>query len=82
MVAVYRNGTPLDKSAAYTATVNGFLADGGDNFTVLRAGANRVGGPVYLDALIAYIESIPPWRNLIVTFWGKSSLSAGTNHPA
>lgn len=59
VVAVYRNGTPLDKTATYMATVNSFLADGGDNFTVLRAGANRVGGPVDLDALITYIQSIP-----------------------
>ena len=59
VVAVYRNGAPLDKTATYTATVNSFLADGGDNFTVLREGSNRVGGPVDLDALIAYIQSIP-----------------------
>ncbi len=59
VVAVYRNGMPLDKTATYTATVNSFLADGGDNFTVLREGSNRVGGPVDLDALIAHIQSIP-----------------------
>ena len=59
VIAVYRNGTPLDKTATYTATVNSFLADGGDNFMVLRAGANRVGGPVDLDALITHVQSIP-----------------------
>lgn len=59
VVAVYRNGTPLDRTATYTATVNSFLADGGDNFTVLREGSNRVGGPVDLDALIAHIKTIP-----------------------
>jgi 5'-nucleotidase len=56
--AVYRNGVLLDRAASYTVTVNSFLADGGDNFTVLRSGANRVGGPVDLDALIAHIRSL------------------------
>jgi 5'-nucleotidase len=39
--------------------VNSFLADGGDNFTVLRNGTSRVGGPVDLDALIDYIKAVP-----------------------
>lgn len=66
IVAVYRNGTPLDQTATYTATVNSFLADGGDNFTVLTSGANRVGGPVDLDALIAYVKTLPqPFTALI-----------------
>ncbi|MEW6036991.1 MAG: bifunctional metallophosphatase/5'-nucleotidase [Pseudomonadota bacterium] len=59
VVAVQRGGAPLDLNATYTVTVNSFLADGGDNFTVLRAGVNRVGGPVDLDALIAYIKAMP-----------------------
>jgi 5'-nucleotidase len=59
IVEVYRNGAPLDKSATYTVTVNSFLADGGDNFTVLKSGTNRVGGPVDLDALIAYLKGLP-----------------------
>lgn len=53
------NGQPIDRAATYTVTVNSFLADGGDAFTVLRQGTNRVGGPVDLDALIQYIESLP-----------------------
>jgi 5'-nucleotidase len=59
VVAVYKNGALIDKAATYSVTVNSFMADGGDNFTVLPAGTNRVGGPVDLDALIAYIKSIP-----------------------
>ena len=59
VVAVYRNGALLEPAAVYTVTVNSFLADGGDNFTLLRNGGNRIGGPVDLDALIAYLQSIP-----------------------
>lgn len=58
IVAVYRNGVLIDTGAVYSITVNSFLADGGDNFLVLREGVNRVGGAVDLDALIAYIQSL------------------------
>ena len=49
------NGTPVDPAGSYRITVNSFLADGGDRFTVLREGTDRVGGPVDVDALEAYI---------------------------
>ena len=52
-------GVALDLSAVYKVTVNSFIADGGDNFTVLTGGANRVIGPVDLDALIDYIKGQP-----------------------
>ena len=53
------NGVPLDPLAGYSVTVNSFMAGGGDNFSVLTQGTDRVIGPVDLDALIAYIESLP-----------------------
>jgi 5'-nucleotidase len=53
------DGTPLDPSATYTVTVNSFLAGGGDGFTVLNEGKNRVTGPVDIDALIGYIKQLP-----------------------
>lgn len=53
------NNAPIDRAATYSVTVNSFLADGGDAFTVLRQGANRVGGPVDLDALIQFVKSLP-----------------------
>jgi len=52
------NGLPLDATAAYSVTVNSFMAAGGDNFTVLPLGTDRVGGPVDLDALIDYLVGI------------------------
>jgi 5'-nucleotidase len=53
------NGSPLDLSAVYSVTVNSFIANGGDNFTVLKEGLNRVIGPLDLDALVEYLELQP-----------------------
>ena len=52
------DGTVLDMNAAYSVTVNSFLAGGGDNFTVLTQGTQRVVGPVDLDALVNYIGGL------------------------
>lgn len=45
-------------------TVNVFLADGGDGFATLKAGTDRLGGPVDVDAfedyLIAQGDLAPP----------------------
>jgi 5'-nucleotidase len=49
------DGAPLDPQRNYRVTVNAFLAGGGDGFTILRAGTNRVSGPVDLDALVAFL---------------------------
>jgi 5'-nucleotidase len=48
---------PNDASVTYTVTVNSFLAGGGDGFTVLRDGTNRVVGPTDLDGLVEYLEA-------------------------
>ncbi len=53
------NGQPIDRAAKYSVTVNSFLADGGDGFTVLQQGTERQGGPVDLDALVDYIAKLP-----------------------
>lgn len=54
------DGTPVDPAASYRVTVNAFLADGGDGFTVLRDGTDRVGGGVDLDAFNAYLTANAP----------------------
>lgn len=54
------NGAPLNPAASYSVTVNSFLADGGDGFLVLREGANRVGGPLDIDGLVAYLPTLAP----------------------
>jgi 5'-nucleotidase len=53
------NGAPISPVASYRVTVNNFLADGGDGFTVLREGTNRLGGAVDTDALAAYMTAHP-----------------------
>jgi 5'-nucleotidase len=49
------DGVAVDPAASYRISVNNFLADGGDSFSVLRQGTNRTGGGVDLDALVAYL---------------------------
>ena len=48
------NGVAVDLDGSYRVTVNSFLAEGGDGFSVLADGVERVGGDIDLDALIAY----------------------------
>ncbi|MBI2783494.1 MAG: bifunctional metallophosphatase/5'-nucleotidase [Gammaproteobacteria bacterium] len=52
------NGSPLNPATSYSITVNSFMASGGDNFTVLTQGTDRVIGPVDLDALVEHIASL------------------------
>jgi 5'-nucleotidase len=54
------NGQPIRPEQTYRVTVNSFLADGGDNFTVLRQGTERVGGVTDLAALEAYFRARSP----------------------
>jgi 5'-nucleotidase len=58
--SIMLNGVTIDPNATYRVTVNSFLADGGDNFAVLKEGTNRLGGAVDTDALEAYFKSFSP----------------------
>jgi 5'-nucleotidase len=51
------NGQPLDPAANYRVTMNGFLALGGDGFTMFKAGRDQVTGPTDLEALEALFRS-------------------------
>ena len=51
------NGAAVSPSASYRVTVNSFLADGGDGFTVLTQGTSRLGGAQDIDALIAFLRA-------------------------
>jgi 5'-nucleotidase len=53
------NGMAVAPSAKVRVTVNSFLADGGEEFYILRQGSERLGGPVDLDALAAYFAKHP-----------------------
>jgi 5'-nucleotidase len=53
-------GVAVDPAATYRVTVNSFLATGGDGFSVLNDGTDRLGGAVDLDALEAYLTARAP----------------------
>jgi 5'-nucleotidase len=59
VVEVRKNGKRIDKNRLYTVTVNSFLAQGGDHFSVFKSGKDVVIGPNDLEALSAYIRSLP-----------------------
>jgi 5'-nucleotidase len=54
------NGLPIDPVASYRVTMNSFLADGGDGFSVFTQGGNALGGAVDTDALEAYFVANSP----------------------
>ncbi|GAB3241920.1 bifunctional metallophosphatase/5'-nucleotidase [Kineosporia babensis] len=54
------NGETIQADTTYRVTVNSFLADGGDGFTVLAEGTNRAGGGEDLEAFNAYLKANSP----------------------
>ena len=54
------DGVTIDPAAGYRVTVNSFLSDGGDNFSTLVDGTDRLGGEVDLDALVTYFDANSP----------------------
>ena len=53
------DGVPLVPATGYRVTVNSFLADGGDNYLILRDGTDRVAGNVDTDAFENYLAAQP-----------------------
>ena len=53
------NGEPIAPTQRLRVTVNSFLAEGGDGFTVLREAGERIGGPQDLEAMLAYLKAHP-----------------------
>jgi 5'-nucleotidase len=58
--SVMLDGNPIDPLASYRVTMNNFLADGGDGFSVFREGTNPLGGEVDLDAFVQYLQAHDP----------------------
>jgi len=54
------DGATVVPTSAYRVTMNSFLADGGDGFTVFTQCTNQLGGEVDLDALVRYFEKHSP----------------------
>jgi len=60
------DGSLLDRLASYSVTVNSFIAAGGDNYSVLTEGTNRVIGVNDLDALVEYVSALPQPFNAVI----------------
>jgi 5'-nucleotidase len=62
------NGEVVNGARTWRVTVNNFLADGGDGFSVLKGGVNRLGGAQDIDALERYLADFkapnPPYDPL------------------
>lgn len=52
-------GVPVVDDGRYRVTTNNFLSAGGDGFDSFTAGTELVGGPVDLDAFVAYLGANP-----------------------
>jgi 5'-nucleotidase len=52
--------TFIDKTLSYNVTMNNFMADGGDNYTVFRSCVDPLGGEVDLDAFSRYLDAHSP----------------------
>lgn len=53
-------GKPIDPKGIYRIAANSFLADGADNFSVLKAGKDRICGVSDLDAFVEYFKAFSP----------------------
>jgi 5'-nucleotidase len=54
------DGVTVNPASSYRVTMNSFLADGGDGFSVFTQCTNPLGGEVDLDALVRYIMENSP----------------------
>lgn len=60
IVSMTLDGKPIDPAASYRVTTSDFLASGGDTYTVLMRGRDRVVGGSDIAALEAWLQAIPP----------------------
>ncbi|GAA2803807.1 bifunctional metallophosphatase/5'-nucleotidase [Kribbella solani] len=56
------NGTPIDLAANYRLTANSFIATGGDGFSVLTEGTDRVEKVRDIEAFESYLQANTPVR--------------------
>ena len=55
------DGRRCEDGTTYRVAINNFIADGGDNFTVLRdQGENRITGGLDIDSLVDYLGANDP----------------------
>jgi len=66
----------------YRVTVNNFLADGGDNFVVLREGKDRLFGELDIDAFEKYLAKNAPVASPAMTRITGLNIPAPSPAPA
>jgi len=66
VTSVTVHGVPLDPKAVYTVSMISYLSSGGDGYTTFTGGKNITNGPVDVDALVAYVGSLPQPVNVTV----------------
>jgi len=54
------DGKPIVAETEYRVTVNSYIAEGGDGYEILPRGTQRIGGPIDLDAFVAYFQANSP----------------------
>ena len=75
-VLVDAGGVVQNPARSYRVTVNNFMADGGDGYSTLVKGTNRIGGAQDIDALTAYLAGFKPPKGPFAA--GANPLDAGT----
>jgi 5'-nucleotidase len=69
-------GVVQNPTKTYRITVNNFMADGGDGYTTLKKGSNRLGGAQDIDALTAFLAGYKAPSPAYVL--GSNPLDAGS----
>ena len=69
-------GVVLNPAKSYRVTVNNFMADGGDGYSTLLKGTNRIGGAQDIDALTAFLADYKAPKGPFAL--GANPLDAGT----
>ena len=59
---VVKDGVVTEPARTFRVTVNNFMAAGGDGYTTLKAGTDRIGGAQDIDALRAWLAPTMPPR--------------------
>ncbi|MDD1729515.1 MAG: bifunctional metallophosphatase/5'-nucleotidase [Methanospirillum sp.] len=69
IISITRNGSPLEPDQNYSVATIGFLAAGGDGYTVMQLSQPGVTGSLDVDVLTAYIKTLQ--TPLVITQNGR-----------
>ena len=62
IVAMHLHGVPIAEDRIYRVTMNSYLANGGDQFSLFNEGRNVSGGALDVDALEDYLRTHSPLK--------------------